>query len=174
MRAPTLTEAQFDAALAHTSTMARPAMYRLMLLLSIRLGLRPMELAGLQSTWVRHDELRIPLGHSKRKEGRSLPLSDELLAAFAAHLQGRAGTLFLNEHNAPFKPNGISDAIRRLYRMAGMQASCYSGRRTAAQKLLEKDANILVIQAFLGHKSPLTTLEYVGVSQNHLRKALFA
>jgi integrase/recombinase XerD len=173
MRAPTLNEAEFETALTFADSMTRPAMYRLMLLLSIRLGLRPMEIAGMQSSWFRGDELRIPLGHSKRKEGRSIAINEELLAALYAHMGERTGTVFLSEQGAPFKANGISDAFRRLYKMAGVQGSCYSGRRTLASNLVDRDINILVIQNVLGHASPLTTMKYCSVTPTMMRRALF-
>lgn len=174
MKAPIYNEEQFQALFDHAATMQRPAMYRLMLLLSIRMGLRPMEVAGLQSSWFRGGELRIPLGYSKRKTGRSLPLSAEIVDALAAHMQGRVGPVFLNQHGEQFKAKGMSDAYARLYRETGIQGSCYSGRRSAATRMVEQGRNILVVQRFLGHSSPTTTMEYVEVSPRMLAAAMFA
>ena len=173
MRAPIKKEAEFEALLAHTSSMERPAMYRLMTLLSIRLGLRPMELAGLDTSWFRSDELRIPLGHSKRKSGRSLPLSSEIAEALEAHMGDNVGRVFRNARGEAFDANGISMAMRRLYKRAGIEGSCYSGRRTLATSMVDKDINIAVVSKVLGHSSIATTQKYVGVSDNMMRRALF-
>ena len=69
---------------------------------------------------------------------------------------------------------GISKAMARLYREAGQRGSCYSGRRTLLTDLVERDVNILTVQAIAGHKSPLTTISYVGVTQTMMRRALGA
>lgn len=174
MKAPILNDEQFNTVLDFTQTMERPAMYRLMLLLSIRLGLRPLELAGMDSNWFSTGELRIPLGYSKRGEGRSLPINSEIACAFADHMQGREGAVFVNAQGQRFSPQGISDAMRRLYREAGVKGSCYSGRRSLATRLVDEGANILVVQAVLGHKNASTTAEYVGVTNNMLKRALFS
>ncbi|WP_336868402.1 tyrosine-type recombinase/integrase [Sphingomonas sanguinis] len=174
MRAPIKQDAEFEAVLDCTSSMERPAMYRLMMLLSIRLGLRPMEIAGLEAEWFRGDELRIPLGHSKRKSGRSLPVSQEIIEALGAHMGARTGRVFRNAQGDAFDANGISMALRRLYKRAGVQGSCYSGRRTLATSMVDKDINIAVVSKVLGHSSIATTQSYVGVTDRMMRKALFA
>ena len=55
-----------------------------------------------------------------------------------------------------------------------MAGSCYSGRRSAATRMVEQGTNILVVQKFLGHSNPTTTLEYVEVSPRMLAQAMFA
>lgn len=173
MKAPIKTASEFDALLAHTEQMERPAMYRLMLLLSIKIGLRPMELAGLESTWFRGLELRIPVGYSKRKSGRSLSIDAEIIEAVAVHMQGRVGRVFLNASGKPFTARGISDAFRRLYRVNDIEGSCYSGRRTLATNLVDKGVSPFIIQKVLGHSHINTTMEYVSVTPNMMRRALF-
>ena len=174
MKAPIKSDAEFEIVFARTARMERPNMYKLLMLLSVRLGLRPMELAGMQSSWFRGDELRIPLGHSKRKAGRSLPINGEILEALAAHMQGREGTVFLNSFGEAFSPQGISDAMRRLYREAGVRGSCYSGRRSMATGMVDKGINIAIVSKVLGHSSIATTQAYVGVTDSMMRRALFA
>lgn len=174
MKAPIKTDAEFDVLFARAARMERPAMYKLMLLLSVRIGLRPMEIAGLDSSWFGTDELRIPLGHSKRKSGRSIPISDEICEALNAHMQGREGPVFLNSFGVKFTSAGIGDAIRRLYREAGVRGSCYSGRRTMATRMVDRGVNIAVVSKVLGHSNIATTQNYVGVTDNMMRRALFA
>lgn len=174
MRAPIKKQSEFETVLDYASRTSRPHMYRLMMLLSIKLGLRPMEIAGLDTSWFRGDELRIPLGHSKRKQGRSLPLCSEILEALAAHMQGSAGRVFRNKAGDVFTANGISEAMRRLYKLAGVEGSCYSGRRTLATSLVDRDVNIAIVSKVLGHSSIATTQSYVGVTDNMMRRALYA
>jgi integrase len=173
MRAPNKTNEEFAEVYSYISeNMQNPQMYRLMLLLTQRLGLRPMEIAGLERKWFRGDELRIPLGHSKRKAGRSLPVDAEVLEALAAHMGEREGVVFLNQRHQPFSAQGISDALRRVYREAGQLGSAYSGRRTLASNLVERGVNILIISKVLGHSNVSTTQEYVSVTDNMMRNAL--
>lgn len=173
MKAPIKTADEFAELISFTDTMERPAMYRLMVLLSMRLGLRPMEIAGLDSSWLRGDELRIPLGHSKRKSGRSLFIDEEIALAFAQHMDGREGRVFLNAHGQPFTARGISDAFQRLYRRAGQLGSCYSGRRTLANNLMDRGVSVFKIRDVLGHTSIVTTQEYLSTTPNQIREALF-
>ena len=174
MKAPAKNPEEVEALIEFASTRRNPRKWRLMLLLSFRLGLRPIELAQLDTAHFRGDEIRIRIGHTKGKGGRSLPVCQVVKDALAEHMQGREGHVFLNERGDPMDKGGISDAMRRFYREAGQVGSCYSGRRTAGQRMQEQGANILTLQAFYGHKSPLTTMSYVGVSMNQLREAMFA
>lgn len=174
MRAPIKKDAEFDIVLAYTKSMERPAMYRLMMLLSVRLGLRPMELAGLDTSWFRGEELRIPMGHSKRKSGRSLPISEEIIDALVAHMGSEAGRVFRNARGEAFDANGISMAMRRLYKRAGVEGSAYSGRRTMATRMVDEGVNIAVVSKVLGHSSIATTQNYIGVTDSMMRRALFS
>jgi integrase len=174
MRAPIKEAQEFETVLSYIETMERPAMYRLMMLLSIRLGLRPMEIAGLDTSWFRGDELRIPLGYSKRKSGRSLPISEEIIEALSAHMGERNGRVFINRSGDPFDAGGIERAFRRLYKNAGVAGSCYSGRRTLATNLVDNDVSMAVVSKVLGHSNVQTTMHYVAVTDNMMRRALFS
>lgn len=173
MKAPLLDSDEFNKVFAHIDTMKRPAHYRLMLLLCRDLGLRPIELARLESRWFRGGELRIPHGKSKRKRPRTLPVTPAIMDALGDHMEGREGRVFLNRMGEPMLPNLISDAMRRLFREAGLSASCYSGRRTLATRLVDDGVNILVIQNVLGHSNPATTMQYCEVTPAMMAKALF-
>ena len=173
MRAPIKSAEEFETVFAFAAQMNRPEMYRLMLLMSVKLGLRPMEIAGLETSWFRDGELRIPLGHSKRKSGRSLPISSEITDALNQHMKGATGRVFRNAQGEVFAANGISEAIRRMYKMAGVKGSCYSGRRTLATNLVDKGVNIAVVQQVLGHSNLSTTAAYIQISENMIRKAMF-
>ena len=173
MRAAILSEQQFEQVFAYIDTMKRPAMYRLMLLLTKRLGLCPIELANMDSSWWYNDELRIPQGSTKRQGSRSLPVDAELLAALEAHMRGRVGRVFLNARGEVFAANGITEAMRRLYRNAGVDGSAYSGRRTAATNMVDRNISIRVVQDFLGHKNLATTAAYCSTTPAMLRRAVF-
>ncbi|WP_158235389.1 site-specific integrase [Caulobacter sp. FWC2] len=172
MKAPIKDQEEVTKLLDFAERMERPAMYRFLLALSFDYGLRPMELAGLDSSWFRTTELRIPIGHSKRKSGRSLTIEPSIHEMLAAHMQGRTGRVFLNVQGNPFTPRGISDAFQRLYRLADIEGSCYSGRRSLATKMVDRGDSIFIIQKVLGHAHVNTTMEYVSVTDNMMRRAL--
>ena len=173
MKAPMKSPAEFEALMQRTAQMQRPAMYRLLLILTFRLGLRPIELAQLESSHFRSGELRIRNGHTKGGKGRSLPTSPEIMEALALHMQGREGVVFLNKEGLPFQKGGITEACRRLYKLSGQVGSAYSGRRTLLTEMVERNVNILTVQAVAGHRSPQTTISYVGVSPTMMARALF-
>lgn len=173
MRAPLKSKSDYQALEAHVRGMREPEKYSLMLLLSYRLGLRPIELAQLNTNQFRDGELRIRIGSTKGKRGRSLPTSPEILRALARYMQGREGSVFLNRDGKPFDAAGITKAMKRLYGEAGQKGSCYSGRRTLLTELVERNVNILTVQGIAGHASPQTTLSYVGVSPAMMSKALY-
>lgn len=174
MKAPAKTNEEYEAMLAFADTRRDAAKWKAMLVLSFRLGLRPIELAQLDTSQFRGDEVRIRIGHTKGKGGRSLPTSPEVMMALHEHMRGREGHVFLNERGEHFDAKAISTAMRRLYREAGQVGSCYSGRRSAGQRMQDSGYSLNVIQGFYGHKSPLTTMSYIGVSMNQLRQAMFA
>lgn len=174
MKAPIKTATEFNKLYAHAAQMRRPAMYRLLILLSEKLGLRPLELSGLHTSWFRSGELRIPIGYSKRKKGRSIPVNGEIMFALHEHMAGRTGQVFLNRQSEAFTAKGMSEAFQRLYREAGVEGSCYSGRRTMATQMCDRGVNIAIISKVLGHSSIATTQEYIGVTEAMMRKAMFA
>jgi integrase len=173
MRAAILTEYQFDSVFAYIETIKRPEMYRLMLLLTKRLGLRPVELANMETSWWDMLELRIPQGSSKRKGCRSLPLNEELHQALRAHMGNKSGRVFRNAAGEAMTADAISMAMRRLYKMAGIKGSAYSGRRTAATNMVDSGVNIRIIQDFLGHSNLATTAAYCETTPAMLRRAVF-
>lgn len=174
MKAPILDKSDWNKIAVFVEGMRRPEHYRFLVLLMRKLGLRPLELAGLDRGWFRGGELRIPLGYSKRNEGRSLPVDQEIMDGLAAHMGDRTGRVFLNRDGDPFNAAQMSASVRRLMGMSGVEGSTYSARRELATRLVDEKVNILVVQRVLGHKHASTTMEYVGVTDTMLRNALFA
>lgn len=174
MKAPYKEQSEIQSVFATAQKMRDPQKWTLMLLLSYRLGLRPIELAQLDTSHFRDGELRIRQGHTKGKEGRSIPYNAEIMSALQAHMQGRQGHVFRNAKGEIMDAQSISAAMRRLYREAGQKGSTYSGRRTLLTDLVDRDVNILVVQAIAGHRSPQTTLAYVSATPKMMARALFA
>lgn len=173
MRAPLKDQSDYAELIAYAETTREPLKWKAMLVMSFELGLRPIEIAQLDTNQIRGGELRIRQGHTKGKRGRSLPIRQEAIDALLAYTQGRQGPVFLNAKGEAMDAASVSSAMRRLYREAGQTGSCYSGRRTLLTDLVERDVNILTVQSIAGHSSPVTTLQYVGVTPSMMRKALY-
>lgn len=175
MKAPLKTTQEVQALYAHAETMREPSKYALLIALTYRLGLRPIEIAQLDTRHFSGGELRIQIGHTKgKRSGRSLPVPSEVMERLAAYMQERTGRVFLNRDGEFMDKQAVSKCLARLYREAGQRGSCYSGRRTLLTQLVERDVNILTVQAIAGHKSPLTTISYVGVTKQMMERALAA
>lgn len=173
MKAPILTQMQWEQIAQHVATMRRPEHYRLLLLLVRKLGLRPMEIAQLQRRWFRGMELRIPIGRSKGGSGRSLPVDQEIMDALEAHMAERDGFVFLNEKGEAFSAHQMSGSIRRMMGVAGVDGSAYSGRRGMATRFVDEGMSLRTLQKALGHVHLSTTAHYAEVSDSALRAALF-
>ncbi|PZU67206.1 MAG: hypothetical protein DI540_11490 [Sphingobium sp.] len=174
VKAPILSEDQFAQVEQYVANMQRAPMYKLMLLLTRKLGLRPIEIANMQSDWFCADmTLRIPQGSTKRQGSRSLPVNIEILDALRFHMGNKWGQVFTNAQGEAFTANGISEAMRRIYRLSGIKGSAYCGRRTAATNMVDKGISIRVVQEFLGHRNLATTEKYCSVTPNMLRNAVF-
>lgn len=174
MQAPILAPAQWDVIERHIEGMRNPEMYRLIVKLIRSTGLRPIELARMEGTWLRGMELRIPQGKSKRGRAGNVPLSIDLINDIYAYMGDRKGVVFLTRSNKPFTPLGMTQAIIRLMEQAGVSGSCYSARRGLANRLVDEGVNIAVIQHILRHANLSTTASYCAVSTNMVRKALYA
>lgn len=173
MQAPILAEAQWNKIEAHIPSMQNPAMYALIVKLIRATGLRPIELARLESTWLRGMELRIPQGKSKRGRAGTVPLSLDLINDLYAYMGERTGIVFLTRTGKPFTALGMTQAIIRLMERAGVSGSCYSARRGLANRLVDEGVSIAVVQHVLRHANLSTTAQYCAVSTNMVRNALY-
>lgn len=173
MQAPLIETQDFQVLFQHAATMKRPTHYILLLTLMRDLGLRPIELARLESSWFRGGELRIPHGQSKRKRPRTLPISQDIAQALDDHMRDRTGRLFVNREGDAFTPAQMSASVRRLFSEAGVRGSAYSARRAMATRLVDRNINIVTIQHILGHSDASTTQRYISVSTTMMERALF-
>lgn len=173
MQAPLLTSTQWERIEQHIEDMQNPAMYALIVKLIRATGLRPIELARMELSWVRGQELRIPTGKSKNGRAGTIPLTAEIVDAIYAYAGNRPGTVFQTRTGRSFTPQGMCQAIIRLMERAGVSGSCYSARRGLANRLVDQGVNIAVVQHVLRHAHLSTTASYCAVSTNMVRNALY-
>lgn len=141
-------------------------------------GLRISELAGLNKTDVRGDQLRVV---GKGNKERMVYLNDACLAAIADWLEVRdtsAGAdphaLFITRARKRMTPAGIHYMVKKRFLKAGLDSSLYSShklRHTAATLMLENGVDVRTLQEVLGHEHLNTTQIYTHVNNESLRSA---
>jgi integrase len=176
-QAKVLSEVQIRASLAAIKTRRYPARDRVMVLLSVRAGLRAKEIA--LATWSMvtdaegnvGDALHLSNGASKGKRGgRTVPLRAELRdASIALHTIRRpeaADRIIHSERDIGMSPVAVQVWFHRLYQSLGfVGASSHSGRRTfvtrCAKKIIEAGGSLRDVQELAGHASLSTTQRYI-------------
>ena len=149
---------------------------RLIVLLSIKAGLRACEIAGL--TWAMvldaageiGDVIELRDAIAKRGRGRTIPIHPMLRSALVrVHraLQPDPSTpVILSERGARMRANSIVNWFVALYRRAGlMGCSSHSGRRTfitkAARVVHRVGGSLRDVQQLAGHASIEMTQRYI-------------
>jgi site-specific recombinase XerD len=154
-------------------------------------GLRSQELVSLTLDDVRPAEAQL-IVRGKGGKMRVVPMGEEAAAALRRYLERGRGALMSRRETvarpasstrAPARPlllsrNGrglLTSDIRRLVvkysALAGIEpASPHMLRHAYATHMLERGADLRVIQELLGHASVATTQVYTHVSGAHLRR----
>ena len=179
-QAKVLSDAQVRAALGHVDSSSRyPERDRVMVLLSVKAGLRAKEIACLTWSMVTDaqgelgDATHLPNSASKGKNGgRTVPLNPALhhaLEALRAKRGDDAGPharIIHSERGEGYSSAAVQVWFARLYGALGFDgASSHSGRRTfitkAAKRIVEAGGSLRDIQELAGHSSLATTQRYI-------------
>jgi integrase len=177
-QAKTLTKGQVDAVLGYLSNTRHPARNRVILLLSVKAGLRAKEIASL--TWdmvtTSDDEIGIAIhlrntASKGRTGGRVIPLNKELRAALlelhrSAPCDRQSPLVVTTERSSSTSPQAIVNLFSRWYAELGFNGcSSHSGRRTfitnAARKIPTVGGSLRDVQALAGHSNLSTTQRYI-------------
>ena len=176
-QAKVLTDTQVRRVLAEASQRRYPERDRVMILLSVRAGLRAKEIA--MATWAMvtdaegnvGDALHLSNGASKgKKGGRTVPLNKELrsaLIAFKATRNVEAGDRIIHsERDLGMSAGAVQVWFHRLYKELGFEgASSHSGRRTfvtrCAKNIVAAGGSLRDVQELAGHASLATTQRYI-------------
>jgi integrase/recombinase XerD len=158
------------------------------LALSIGLGLRAKELAGLRWADVYDQDGRVrKIVHLKAaytKGGRtrdvfvSSPALRRVLEKYGErHFVLIAGAshaaLFASQKGGPMTACSMARFLKTLYREAGIAgASSHSGRRTLITRLAERGIDLKSIAEIAGHTSIRTTAMYVEANPTRLARIL--
>jgi integrase/recombinase XerD len=173
-RAKILSDDNIRDLLAFTTLTRYPTRNRVMVLLSVKAGLRAGEIASL--SW---DMITDPVGNigtvialedriAKKKSGRVIPLHPDLRDALTAlrNVIGGNGPVIRSERNTPMAPVSIVNWFTTAYRGIGVTGcSSHSGRRTfvtrAARLVHTAGGSLRDVQILAGHRSIQTTQGYI-------------
>jgi integrase len=161
-----------------------PIRNQVLVLLSVKAGLRAGEIANL--TWPMVTEPTGEIGGSlelqsriaKKGSGRVIPIHSDLHAALGklAHLSGVLdGSVIRSERGGPIMPVSIVCWFAKAYRTIGLEGcSSHSGRRTfitrAARLVHKTGGSLRDVQLLAGHRSIQTTQRYIDGDTDAQRK----
>jgi integrase len=182
-QAKILHDQQINDLLVFASTTRNPLRNKLIVLLSVKAGLRAGEIAGL--TW---DMVLDPTGEvgqaielhdciAKKNSGRRIPINPTLQTALTAWclIAGSVGSIIRSERGDAMTPTGIVNWFALAYRAVGLAGcSSHSGRRTfitrAARLVHKAGGSLRDVQLLAGHRSIQTTQRYIDGDTDVQRK----
>ncbi len=182
-QAKILSDHNYKDLLAFADTTRHPLRNRLMVLLSLKAGLRAAEIANL--TWDMILDPSRDIGPTielrnwaaKKGSGRRIPIHPDLFAGLAAWHQGSApiGPVIRSERGNPMTAVSIVNWFAKAYRSIGAcGCSSHSGRRTfitrAARLVHKAGGSLRDVQLLAGHRSIQTTQRYIDGDTDAQRK----
>src|SRR5947209_3741402 len=175
-----------DDLLFAASRSRQPLRDRLIVLLSIKAGLRAAEIA--QLTWGMvltasgdvAQVLELRDCAAKKGSGRTIPLHPELQEALASLRTAQFTadeTVVRSERGGPMTPLSIVVWFNRKYKALGLAGcSSHSGRRTfitrAARAVHRAGGSLRDVQMLAGHRSIMTTQRYIDGDTDVQRKLI--
>jgi integrase/recombinase XerC len=120
---------------------------------------------------------RILKVHGKGNKEREIPLEKKSVQALKSWLAVRPDSqdrhLFLNYSGEGLSIRGVRKIVDKYLKKAGItkQISCHGLRRTFGSAKAGKGMNAFQLQKLMGHARITTTIEYVEIGQEELRRA---
>jgi integrase len=182
-QAKILHDQQINDLLVFASATRNPLRNKLLVLLSVKAGLRAGEIAGL--TW---DMVVDPTGEvsqvielqdcvAKKNSGRRIPIHPALQSTLTAWclLTGGTGPVIVSERGNAMTPTSVVNWFALTYRAVGLAGcSSHSGRRTfitrAARLVHTVGGSLRDVQLLAGHRSIQTTQGYIDGDTDAQRK----
>jgi integrase/recombinase XerD len=176
----TLVEGDVPRLLAAAAQSATPLRDVALLEVLYGAGLRVSEAIALRTDTVFLDERAVRVLGKGDKE-RVVPLGRPACRALAAYLEHerprlagtrRAREVFLSPRGARLTRQAVFALVRRLAARAGVEVtlSPHGLRHAFATHLVERGADLRVVQTLLGHANIATTEIYTHLSRAHLRR----
>ena len=183
-QARTLTDKELKQVLGFVQLHRHAVRNRAMLLFTHLAGVRVGEVAALkrgdvvQADGTIASEVRLTADQTKGNRSRTVFLPDRLrkeLAVYVATFPNGSAELplFGTQKRHFWTANTLCQHFYHLYRRAGvLGASSHSGRRSFLTKLAAQGVSARVLQTLAGHRSLSTTMRYIDVNDDMLRKAV--
>ena len=187
-QAKVLTKAQIDTLLLHVGNGRNPVRNRLIVLLSVKAGLRAKEIAHLTWSMVLNSdgtlskEIILQDCASKGKSGRVIPMSKELFIELgrwqsSSNAINHHSRIISTERSSSTSAQAIVNMFADWYRSLGfIGASSHSGRRSAitqwARKITTVGGSLRDVQILAGHSALGTTQRYIESSQDAKRRVV--
>lgn len=172
-QAKVLNPKQVDALLHHVGNLRNGLRNQVIVLLSVRAGLRAKEVANLRWSMIvgADDEvgdcIHLTDDASKGRSGRVIPINKQLRASLV-ELSGkyRGEWVIHTERSDRTSAQAVVNLFQRWYRDLGLVGcSSHSGRRTfitnAARKISTVGGSLRDVQHLAGHSSLQTTQRYI-------------
>jgi integrase len=188
-QAKVMTPAMEQSVLMHLEGSRYPTHYKVRFLLSIKAGLRAVEIASLTWSMITDasgdisTEIALVDDASKGNGGRIVPLNKDLKAALV-ELQIERGDkaqpnnpVVYSERGLRMTPHTVSIWFNKLYKRLGLEGcTSHSGRRTfatrTAKAIIGTGGSLKDIQELLGHASLQTTQRYIQGSETAKAKVV--
>jgi integrase/recombinase XerD len=173
-QAKVLFDHHVQALLAYATASRYPVRNRVVVLLSVKAGLRAGEIANL--TWPMVVDpsgeiapyIELHDGAAKNRSGRRVPLHNDLREALALAREVTDGPqhVVYSERGGGLTPSSIVNWFTAAYRHLGLAGcSSHSGRRTfitrAARLVHKAGGSLRDVQILAGHRSIQTTQQYI-------------
>jgi integrase/recombinase XerD len=182
-QAKILSGEQIKQLLTFAARSRNPRRNRVLVLLSLKAGLRAGEISKLTWPMVLDPAGRIGTAielqdrAAKKMSGRRIPIHGELRHALDAWRRATVdyGAVIQSERGGPISPVGIVNWFALAYRALGFEGcSSHSGRRTfitrAAKLVHRAGGSIRDVQLLAGHRSIVTTQRYIDGDSDAQRK----
>lgn len=163
----------------------QPDRNRLIVLLSVKAGLRAAEIAKLTWDMVLDASgevsqlLELRDHAAKKGHGRRIPLHSDLQSALTTVLRNSSssGPVVRSERGGPMTPLSIVVWFYRAYEALGLKGcSSHSGRRTfitkAARQVHKAGGSLRDVQLLAGHRSIQTTQRYIDGDSDAQRRLI--
>lgn len=177
-QAKVLNPKQVDALLHHVGNLRNGLRNQVLVLLSVRAGLRAKEIASLRWSMVIGadgevgNSIHLTDNASKGRSGRMIPLNQQLRTLLIeAYEKVKADAkrntyVVFTERSSCTSAQAVVNLFRRWYRDLGLiGCSSHSGRRTfitnAARRISTVGGSLRDVQALAGHSSLQTTQRYI-------------
>ncbi|HYT36628.1 MAG TPA: tyrosine-type recombinase/integrase [Ktedonobacteraceae bacterium] len=147
--------------------------------LFLQTGIRVSELIAitLEDLDIQNHVLKV---HGKGNKEREIPLEKKSVQAVKSYLMRRPESqdqhLFLNYSGEGLSIRGVRKIVDKYLKKAGItkRISCHGLRRTFGSAKAGKGMNAFQLQKLMGHERITTTIAYVEIGQEELRRAMEA